>query len=62
VVKRLSVPVLRFLAHEILAEIESKGIKLPEDFDQGAVSDLERSLPHPRERAPLLESSEIDLL
>ena len=61
VVRRNALPVLRFLAHEILAEIEGKGIKPPEDFDQGAVSDLERSLPHPGERAPLLESSEIDL-
>ena len=61
VVRRNALPILRFLAHEILAEIEDKGIKPPEDFDEGAVSNLERSLPHPRERTPLLESNEIDL-
>lgn len=61
VVRRNALPVLRFLAHEILAEIEGKGIKPPEDFDEGAVSDLERSLPAARKRASILESNEIEL-
>jgi hypothetical protein len=61
VVRRDSLPILRFLAQQIIAEIEASGIGPPDDFDEGAVSDLERSLPPARERAPILERSEVDM-
>lgn len=62
VVKRMSLPILRFLTQQIHVEIEQKGISPPDDFDAGIVSSLERSLPPARERTPLLESSETNLL
>jgi hypothetical protein len=62
VVRRNALPILRFLAQQIIAEIDGKGISPPEDFDEGAVSNLERSLPPPHERAPLLETAEMDML
>jgi hypothetical protein len=57
VVIRNTLPVLRFLGAEILAEIEGKGIKPPEDFDEGAVSDLKRiCLPLGRSGIVLLDT------
>ena len=61
VVKRMSVPILRFIAQQIILDIQLKGIGLPDEFDEETVSDIERSLPPTQERAAILERSEVDL-
>jgi len=61
VVKRMSVPILRFIAQQIILDIQQKGISLPDEFDEETVSDIERSLLPAQERAPILEKSEVDL-
>ena len=61
VVKRMSVPVLRFIAQQIILDIQQKGISLPDEFDEETISDIERSLPPAQERAPILERSDVDL-
>jgi hypothetical protein len=61
VVKRNAVPILRFVAQQVLSEIRQRGIRLPDGFDEGAVLDIERSLPPVQERAPILESFEVGM-
>jgi hypothetical protein len=61
VVKRNAVPILRFVAQQVLLEIQRRGISPPDGFDEGTISDIERSLPPAQERAPILEKSEVDM-
>ncbi len=61
VVKRNAVPILRFVAQQVLFEIQRKGISPPDGFDEGTVLDIERSLPPAQERAPIPESFEVDM-
>lgn len=59
-IRRNLLPVLRFLAEQILSELNRQGLKAIDDFDGNAVEDIERSLPQAQERSPLFELSEVD--
>lgn len=53
--------ILRFVAQQVLLEIQQRGIGPPDGFDEGTVSDIERSLPPAQERAPILGKSEVEM-
>ena len=58
--KRNFLPVLRFLAGQILFELHGNGLETLEDFDANAIVDVERGLPLVQQRNPFLEVSEFD--
>ena len=59
-VKRNFLPILRFLAEQILFELHRHGLETVDDFDADAVGDIERGLPLVQQRNPFLEAAEFD--
>ena len=58
--KRNLLPILRFLAEQILTELNRHGLKTLDGFDANVVEDVERGLPSVKERNPLFELSEVE--
>jgi hypothetical protein len=59
-VKRNALPVIRFLADQIIIEMDHQQLGTLEDFDAGAIDEIERGLTSRQERSPFVEISEFD--